>query len=143
MSLDEDLDAQLAVEPDFADVDVLVNGKLRRLRFTSMDGLAWADLTDKAPPRPTAALDRAYGFNIRLVVALAVPICGRLVDGGDLVELTDEQWKKLLRGLKGAQQRAIGDALFDLNVWGPSKDVDAARKAFEAGSGKNSSSPEL
>lgn len=141
MSFDEDLDAQLATERDTAEVDVVVAGKLQTLRFTEMDGLEWADLTDRCPPRPDAAVDRGYGFNIRLVTALAAPKCGQLKSGDGWVDLTDEQWTKLLRGQKGAQVRSIGDALFELNQWGPGQAVLAARKALEGVFVPSSSSP--
>jgi hypothetical protein len=136
---DSDLDAQLAAEPVTAVVDVLVNGKLRKLQFTEMEGLAWADLTDRCPPRVDAPLDRAYGFNIRLIVAHAAPLTGRMKSGDEWVKLTDAQWTKLLRGIKGAEQRTIGDALFQLNQWGPAQAVEAARKAFEGESATSSS----
>lgn len=137
--LNDDLDAQLANEPDAVTVDVLVNGKLRKLQFTEMDGLAWADLTDRCPPRMDAPLDKAYGFNIRLVVAHAAPISGRMKSGDEWVELSEAQWTKLLRGQKGAQIRTIGDALFQLNQWAPDQAVAAARKASVGESVKNSS----
>lgn len=136
---DSDLDAQLASEPDTVIVDVLVNGKLRKLQFTEMDGLAWADLTDRCPPRVDAPFDKAYGFNIRLIVAHAAPLTGHIKSGDEWVKLTEAQWTKLLRGQKGAQIRTIGDALFQLNQWGPDQAVAAARKALEGESVKSSS----
>jgi hypothetical protein len=142
MSFDEDLDSQLATERDTAEVDVIVAGKLQTFRFTEMDGLEWADLTDRCPPRADAAVDRGYGFNIRAVTALAAPKCGQMRDGDAWVDLTEEQWTKLFRGQKGAQVRAIGDALFELNQWGPGQAVLAARKALGVGSARSSSSPE-
>jgi len=138
---DADLDSQLAAEPDTVTVDVLVNGKLRKLQFTEMDGLAWADLTDRCPPRIDAPLDKAYGFNIRLVVAHAAPTSGRMKSGEEWVELSEAQWTKLLRGQKGATIRTIGDALFQLNQWAPDQAVEPARTALAAESAKNSSSP--
>lgn len=141
MSFDEDLDSQLATERDTAEVDVVVAGKLQTLRFTEMDGLEWADLTDRCPPRPDAPVDRGFGFNIRAVVALAAPKSGQMKSGDEWVDLTDDQWTRLLRGQKGAQHRAIGDALFELNQWGPGQAVLAARKALGAGFVRNSSSP--
>lgn len=141
-NLDDDLDAQLAAEPETVVVDVLVNGKMRTLQFTEMDGLAWADLTDRCPPRADAPVDRAYGFNIRLVVAHAAPISGRIKSGSEWAELSVEQWTKLLRGQKGAAIRTVGDALFQLNQWGPDQAVTAARKALAAESAKNLSLPD-
>lgn len=140
---DDDLDAQLALEPDFATVDVLVNKKLRKLRFTEMDGLAWADLTDRCPPRPDAAVDRAFGYNLRLVVALAVTRCGQMQSGEDFIDLTEKQWTNLLRGQPGSAIRSIGDALFQLNQWGPAQAVKDARKALEVESAMKSLRPDL
>lgn len=150
--LDADLDAQLAAEPDFAYVHVTVNGKYRKLRFTQMDGLAWADLCDRCPPRMTQGpnktlvpieLDGAYGYNVRSVTALAAPISGHVQSGDDWVELSEERWRKLIKGLPGAQLRACGDAIFQLNQWGPSQAVLDAKKASEVESAMKSFSPAL
>lgn len=145
MSFDDDLDAELAAkteDPEWATVDVLVNKKLRRFKFTQMDGLDWADMGDRCPPRPTAPLDREFGYNIRLISALAAPKSGEMQDGDGWVKPTDEQWTKLFRSLTGAGIRAIGDVLFYLNQWGPAQAVEEAKKALEVESKLNSDSPD-
>lgn len=141
MSFDEDLDAQLTAEVEWADCDITVNSKLVRLRFERMDALAWADLCDQCPPRPTSPIDRNFGYNFRAVVALAAPISGKRLEGDEAVELTSDQWRKLLKGVNALALRTIGDVIFNLNEWLPAQEVAAAKKAFAVESDKSSSSP--
>lgn len=142
MSFDEDLDAQMNRELDTVDVPVTVNGKLRTLRFTEMDGLKWADFCDRSPARPGVLLDMRYGYNLRELTKIAAPASGVLVDGDTVTELSTEQWAKLLKGLPGSSAQRIGDALFNLNEWMPGQAVEDAKKAFAAESAKNSPSPD-
>lgn len=141
--LDNDIDAQLAAEPDFSFVEITVNGKYRKLRFTQMDGLAWADLCDRCPPRVGVQIDLAYGYNVRAAVTLAAPISGNIQQGDDWKELSAERWTKLVRSLPGAQLRACGDAIFQLNQFAPAMAVMGAKKASEVESAMNSFSPAL
>lgn len=142
MSLDDDLDAQIAAEAEYADVDVLINGKLRTLRFFQMDGLEWADQCDRYPARPGVLLDSKYGYNLRPLSRATAPLCGKMVDGESLVNLTKEQWVKLFNGLAPASVMRIGDCIFNLNEWLPGQAVEAAKKALAAESAPNSASHE-
>lgn len=141
--LDADLDAQLATEPDYTTVTVLINKKPRKIRFTQMDGLAWAELCDRCEPRLDVQIDKAFGYNVRQALTLAAPISGRMQSGDEWVELSDERWKKIIRALPGAQVRAMGDALFNLNQWAPAMAVSDAKKASEVESAMKSFSPAL
>lgn len=149
--LDADLDAQLAAEPNFSFVSVLVNGKHRKLRFTEMDGLAWADLCDRNPPRlvegtekdpKVLPIDNAYGYNVLGASVLAAQKSGHMQSGDGWVELSAERWKKLIRGLPGAQLKRIADVIWDLNQWAPSQAVLSAKKASEVESALSLYSPE-
>jgi hypothetical protein len=142
MSFDDDLDAQVAAEAEYADVDVLINGKLCTLRFFQMDGLDWADQTDRFPARPGVLLDMKYGYNIRPLSLAVAPLCGKMVDGDTLVDLTKEQWVKLFKGIAPASVMRIGDNIFNLNEYAPGEAVAAAKKASAAESALNSASPE-
>lgn len=152
--LDADLDAQLAAEPYFGFVSVLINGKHRKLRFTEMDGLAWADICNRNPPRlvdgadpakPKQAdilpIDLAYGHNVLGASVQAASVSGHMQSGDDWVELSPERWKKLIRGLPGAQLREIADVIWNLNQWAPSQAVLSARKASAVESALSSYSP--
>lgn len=153
--LDADLDAQLAAEPDYATVSVLINNKHRKLRFTQMDGLAWGDICDRNPPRVKAdasdknllpqmlPIDGAYGYNVLGASVQAAALSGRIESGNEWVELSADRWKKLLRSLPGAQLRSVADAIWNLNQWQPSQAVLAAKKASEVESAMNSYSPAL
>lgn len=138
MAFDDDLDAALAAERDFIDVPVAVNEKLHTLRFFQMDGLEWADQTDRYPARPGVLLDMRYGYNLRPLSKAVAVLTGKLVDGDEVVDITPEQWDKLFKALAGAPIMRIGDALFSLNEWMPGQAVEAAKKSFAAESAQNS-----
>lgn len=143
MSFDDDLDAQVAAEADYADVDLLINGKLHTLRFFQMDGLEWSDQTDRFPVRPGVLMDSRYGYNLRPLSQAVAPLCGKLVDGDKLVDLTKKQWAKLFKGVAPSAVMRIGDTIFNLNEWLPGKAVDEAKKALAVESALNSASQEL
>jgi hypothetical protein len=144
MSFDDDLEAAVLAEKDWADVEISLNGKYHVLRFFEMDALLWADQTDRFPARPRVLLDMRYGYNLRPLSMAVAPLTGKLVDGDKLVDLTEDQWRKLFKGaLKGAPIMRIGDALFNLNEYLPGLEVEAAKKAFEVESAQKLNSPEL
>lgn len=149
--LDADLDAQLAAEPNFSFVSVLVNGKHRKLRFTEMDGLAWADLCDRNPPRTIDSdekipkilpIDSGYGYNVLGASVMAAQVSGHMQSGDEWKTLTPEQWKKLIRSLPGAQLKQVADVIWNLNQWAPSQAVLSAKKASEVESALSLYSPE-
>lgn len=142
---DDDLDAQLenlATDPEFFDVEVTVNSKLRALRFWQMDGLEWAKLAALCPVDLLSPYDRSYGYNLQAMTLLAAPASGKMHDGEDFVDLDADQWRKLLQGLSGAGHRHIANALFALNEHLPSQAVIAAKKASRAESALKSNSPD-
>lgn len=140
MSFDDDVAAQIAAEKDFVNVDVTLNGKLYTFRFFQMDGLEWADQTDRFPARPGVLLDMRYGYNLRPLSKAVAPLSGKQVDGDTLIDLTPEQWEKLFKALPGAAVMRIGDALFNLNEYAPGEAVEAAKKASAAESALSSAS---
>ncbi len=141
MSLNEDLDAALEAkteDPDWADVEVVLNGKYRTLRFTQMDGLTWADLAAQCPPNLRSKTDASFGYSMRAMTLLAAPASGVLREDDQDVPLEPEQWEKFFRAASGRDHRAIANALFSLNEWMPSQAVVDAKKASAAESAKNS-----
>lgn len=141
MSFDDDLDSQLTAEPNWADAEVVVNNRFVTLRFTQMDALEWADITDQCPPRLGSPIDRNFGFNFRAAVSLAAPLSGKKLDGDEVEELTEEQWRKLLKGLSSIGLKSIGDVIFNLNEWLPAQEIAEAKKASAVGSDSSSNSP--
>ncbi|AGW41742.1 histidinol-phosphate aminotransferase [Leifsonia xyli subsp. cynodontis DSM 46306] len=137
MSLDDDLDADLTRDVDYADLNITINGKLRTLRFTQMDGLEWAELTDRFPARPDVLLDMRYGYNLRSLSKAAAPLCGKLLDGDKQVALTEEQWEKLFKSQPGSTITRIGDVIWNLNEYLPTATVEALKKGSTPASSKN------
>lgn len=142
MSFTEDLEEALNTAPDWADVDVTVNGKLQKLRFFQMDGMEWALELDRHPIRPGVLLDMSFGYNLRTMVYAIAPRCGKRVEANEqLLDLSQEQWQKLFKVLPGSSIRGIGDALISLNELIPQDLVNEAKKAFDAAFALNSASP--
>lgn len=137
MSIDDELDAALSTERDFADLSINLNGKLRTFRFTQMDGMEWADLTDYYPAREGVLLDSRYGYNLRPLAKAAAPLCGKLIDGDKHVALTEEQWEKLFKGQPGATVMRIGDVIWNLNEFLPGQAIDALKKGSTPEPGKS------
>ena len=143
IELDADLDSHEAEERETVVVPILINGKLRRLRFEQMDGLAWADLCDRNPPRAEVEIDKAFGYNISGASTLAATVSGTIQSGDEWKTLSPERWKRLIRALPGAQLRSIADGVFQLNQYAPALAVLDAKKALAVESAMKSFSPAL
>jgi hypothetical protein len=128
MTFEEDLKAD--VEPDWVDVDALLNGTLYKLRFKALDGPTWANECDKYPMRPDVVLDSTYGYNLRALTLGVAPLCGARVDGDTTVDMPAQQWAALLTKVDGQTFRRISDAIWALNEYLPSEAVKAAKKAL-------------
>jgi len=138
MSFEDDLKAESEVVKPTRDVDVSLNGNLHTIRFTQMDGTDWAAATDQAPARPGVLLDMRYGYNLRQLVYVVAPKSGKRVVGAEEVALTEDQWRLLLKSLKGGPMMRLGDALFILNEYEPDEEVAAAKKASAVAPALNS-----
>jgi hypothetical protein len=142
MSFDDDLEAAFTSEKDWVDVEVSLNGNLHVLRFFEMDGLEWADQTDRFPARPGVLLDMRYGYNLRPLAKAVAIATGKLVEGDTTKDIPAAQWEKLFKGaLAGAPIMRIGDAIFNLNEYLPGQAVEAAKKAAAVESAQKLNSP--
>jgi hypothetical protein len=128
MSFEDDLNAPL--ERISRDVDLTLGGHLYTLRFTALDGLTWANETDKYPMRPGIAFDSFYGYDIRALTEGVAPLCGVRVDGNTTTELSDDAWANLFARIDGLAFKNISDALFWVNELAPEQAVEAAKKAL-------------
>lgn len=138
MSFEDDIRAEFEAEKPYHDVSVKLNGNLHTFRFTQMDGLQWASATDMHPARPGVLLDMRFGYNLRPLSLLVAAQTGKRIDGDKFVDLTPDQWTNLFKALPGASVMRIGDALFELNEYGPGEAIEALKKASAAESALNS-----
>lgn len=129
MSFVDDLKAEFEAPMPTEDVPVTLNGNLYTFRFTRMDGVEWASLTDLFPARPGVMLDMRYGYNLRPLTLAAAARSGQRVDGDQIVDLTEDQWRNLFKALPGASIQRFSDAIFLLNEHGPAQEVEQAKKA--------------
>jgi len=127
-------EAEKAVGPESAKVQVVFGGELITLKFTEMSGMEWAAITAKNPPRLDAFVDRRYAYNVHAVCGEAAPVCGVYVDGEGEVRWTAEQWALMLSELSGPDFGSICDIIFTLNQWNPEQRTEKLKKALIAGS---------
>ncbi|TFD27523.1 hypothetical protein [Cryobacterium cryoconiti] len=125
----EKLDEILAEEAD----------SLVTLRFTRLPGDEWTKLTRLCPPDPNSLLDQFYKYSLDEVCKLAAKfvhadgtVYGHVVNGDDLEvpvvhrktksnpNPTDE-WQDIFTATSGPEFSSIVDALYALNVYGPSE----------------------
>ncbi|KRC52128.1 hypothetical protein ASE16_03510 [Leifsonia sp. Root227] len=130
MSFEDDLKAEFEAERPTEDVTVSLNGKPYTFRFTQMDPTDWGNACDQAPPRPKVRTDNYFGYNMRELTHIAAPLSGKRVDGRDVITLSEDQWRSLLKALPGGQMQLVTDAIFRLNQIAPLEAVEAAKKAF-------------
>lgn len=125
----DDLKAEFEAERPYRDVPVKLNGTLHTLRFTQMSGADWTSAGDQTVARPNVLIDVRYGYNIRALTYIAAPKSGKLLESGTLTDLTDDQWRNLLKTIPGPSFNAIADALYVLNEYEPAEAVEALKKA--------------
>lgn len=130
--LDDLLAARKNAKRETVDVDISIgNGDtsgLVTLRFTELDGLTWAGITDRHPPRIDVPVDLQYGYDVTGVVADASQACGVLVEDGEEIEITEDQWRDLWEQISGNDAALIRDAIWGLNVYYPNVRVEALKK---------------
>ena len=130
MSFEDDLAAVQAEEAAYVNVEVTVHGNLYVLRITQMDPFEWASEVDRHPARPGVNIDQKYGYNLRSLIRGAAPLCGKRVDGDELVDVED--WPALLKAIGGYGFQRVSDAIWALNEILPERAVIEAKKALIA-----------
>ena len=135
MSLLDEALASAAEEPTpFKDVSTELGGKHLPFRFYALDGEKWSEIIAFCPARLGSAIDRRYGYNFQQAARMAAPLCGRLVDQGAEIPITDDQWDDLFKRLKGHSIKLIHSAIWELNEYDPEVRVATAKKDSAADS---------
>lgn len=132
MTFADDLAAVAAEDLSYVNVDVTVHGNLYQLRFTEMDPFEWASEVDRHPARKDVNIDQRYGYNLRSLTRAAAPLCGKRVDGDELVDVPADEWPALLKAIGGYGFQRVSDAIWALNEILPERAVEAAKKALIA-----------
>jgi hypothetical protein len=99
---------------ELEDADSLVT-----LRFWELPGPEWGDITTRNPARPDVEQDIRFGYNVHGATVDAAQVNGRVVEDGNLIELSDDEWERFWPQLAGQYFTNISDAIFNLNVWDP------------------------
>lgn len=102
------------------------------LKFTQLEGNAWALLTSSNPMRIDVPVDRHYGYDYDAVSEAAARMSGVRVDADGEHEIPDGQWDVLYRLLSGHDIEQIRDTVWTLNEFAPSQHIEALVKDFGA-----------
>ena len=151
-----DVDRRLASDPETdpavmkvqKKLDALIaesQGALVTLRFTSLPGSQWADITARCPVRLDAPIDRQYGYDMQAASTFAAPLCGVRLEDGVEVPLTVtpasegvaavDDWADLFITITGHEFIRIMDAIYELNEYAPAQRIAAAKKGLPAPQG--------
>lgn len=128
--------AKAAAVPKSDPVTVVIDGELADLVFYRADGIEWASTTAKHPPRKEVALDRHYSYNVHAVCYDIAPSTGRVVEDGEEVTLTSEQWADLFSVISGTEMADVISAVWGQNEFAPRARVAELKKARTATSKK-------
>lgn len=109
------------------------------IRLTRLPGRDWSNLTSKCPPRHDVPIDTHYGYNYDAVCEASARYrdpkgvaYGHRLEGGEPVEITDEEWDDLFSVLAGNDIGKIRDAVWTLNEYEPAQRLAALVKASGA-----------
>lgn len=154
MSFADDLKAVKEAVVPSVDVPVTINGNVHTLRVRKCPAMVWVDAVDRSPLRRDAPYDRRYGYNLRQVTRLVLPLSAVLVVDGeekplqvDPVDPADpnaervNEWADLFAAISGHFESKLGDAVYALNEHESEESLKtalAALKKVQGGSRKKS-----
>jgi hypothetical protein len=103
------------------------------VRFTRLPGDAWNALTRLCPPNPASILDMHYRYGLDAVCKMAAQfisddgtVYAHIVEGDELT--TTNEWPQIFEAISGPEFSTIVDALYSLNVYGPSERLAELKK---------------
>lgn len=128
--------AEVAVAEKSEPVTVVFEGELTELIFYRADGVEWANTAARHPARDDVALDRHFAYNTHAVCYDIAPSTGRVIEDGEEVTLTADQWKLIFSKIAGTETSAVVSAIWALNEWSPRERVAELKKARAATSKK-------
>lgn len=132
-----------AVEELKTELDTVLDeasSSIATLRFTELDSLEWGDISARCPVRLGVDIDQHYGYNMQAATVMAAPKCGGWLVDGEVVPLVVknasdgqpavDEWADLFATISGGDFASIQDAIFNLNVYGPSLAKAELKKAL-------------
>lgn len=151
MGIKEDLAAAKAHVADRVKtpaIPCVVNGVVHELVFYRAEPEQWSLVTSINPPRQYegpdgephfVALDRRNGYNVAGVARAISATCGRVLQDGEEVELSTEEWADLWRLLPPSTARTVEANVWSLHEHDTEQEIARAKKASQRRSRKNSS----
>lgn len=113
-----------------AETDTLVT-----LRFIQLPGDAWNRITGLCPPDPDNILDRHYQYGLAAACRLAAVFqddrhYSGVLEGDTFTALSDEEWADLFALMSGPEVGSVVDAVYGVNVFGPTERLNGLKKAL-------------
>lgn len=134
MSFSDDLKAEIAAEPDWAEVKFKLNKRDYVLRVTALPGWDWQKVKDRHLPRVDVPSDVIVGYDVAGAARDVIPRCSTVSCDGEPVELlvdpeeNVDEWADLLKAVGGSTVQQMVNAVFGLNE-ADSPLLESAKKA--------------
>jgi hypothetical protein len=110
-------------------IEVTVNGQVYSLLFIRSASAAWSEACIKHPPRLDVELDKQWGYNLSAVSLEVAAESARVLDDGEEIRLSAEQWADLFDVMPGRNRRMIEATVWHLNEREPELEIARAKKA--------------
>lgn len=115
-----------------ADQDSLVT-----VRLYKVPPVTWSGFTERFPARDGIELDGFFGCDMRAVCRAAAVGHGRILDGEEELEQSEEEWAELWGLIQIPEFNAVMDATFELNVTAPAARLTRLKNFSEAATASN------
>jgi hypothetical protein len=120
--------AATKLREEIAELEDREREHMHTLRFTKLDGLAWADLTAIYAPRENSAFDQQLGYNHHAAAIHAAKVNGVELVDGETRSIDDDDWSTILEVASGWDVENIVTAVLELNVFHASRAVGRLKK---------------
>lgn len=115
-----------------ADRDSLVT-----VRILKVSPVEWVSLTERFPARKDIELDSFFGCDMRAVCRAAAVGNARIVDGGEELTQSEDEWAEFWGMIQVPEFNEIMDATFALNVSEPAARLTRLKNFSEVATASN------
>ena len=110
-------------------VPAVINGKLYNVVFYRADSPVWSAATMNHPPRDGIALDFRNGYNLTAVTRTISASAGRIVEDGEEIQLTAEEWADFWEIAPPQTARLIEANVWHVHEYDAEQEIERAKKA--------------
>jgi hypothetical protein len=121
-----------AIAAKIKKIDRLEQDSLITVRVYRAKGDEWMDLKAGNPARLNSAIDRGVGYNVNTLTVAACVLHGRVVEGEQESQPTQDEWASLFALLAGGEFERIVDLVYQVNVADSQQRTESLKNYFEA-----------